>query len=70
MQRKHVLAMSLAAAAMASVAVYAQKGGPSKHEIIEAVSPDLPVVRARQAATQQKVATMAAKAADAASKAA
>ena len=63
MQRKHVLAMSLAAAAMASVAVYAQKGGPSKHEIIEAVSPDLPVVRARQAATQQKVATMAAKAA-------
>ena len=68
MQRKHVLAMSLAAAAMASVAVYAQKGGPSKHEIIEAVSPDLPVVRARQAATQQKVATT--KAATTAAKAA
>lgn len=63
MQRKHVLAMSLAAAAMASVAVYAQKGGPSKHEIIEAVSPDLPVVRSRQAAAQQKAATTAARAA-------
>lgn len=42
MQRKHVLALSLAAAALASVAVYAQKGGPSRHEIAEAVSSDIP----------------------------
>ena len=38
MHRKHVLALSLAAAALASVAVYAQKGGPSKHEVIEVSS--------------------------------
>jgi hypothetical protein len=47
MQRKHVLALSLTAAALASVAVYAQKGGPSKHEIIEAVSSDLPAAQSR-----------------------
>lgn len=47
MHRKHVLALSLAAAALASVAVYAQKGGPSKHEIIEAVSPDLQTVKSQ-----------------------
>jgi hypothetical protein len=43
MPRKHVLALSLAAVALASVAVYAQKGGPTKHEIAEAVSSDLAV---------------------------
>ena len=48
MQRKHVLALSLAAAALASVAVFAQKGGPSKHEIAEAVSSDLPAGRSAQ----------------------
>jgi hypothetical protein len=48
MQRKHVLALSLAAAALASVAVYAQKGGPSKHEIAEAVSSDLPAGKSVQ----------------------
>jgi hypothetical protein len=47
MQRKHVLALSLTAAALASVAVYAQKGGPSKHEITEAVSSDLPAAQSR-----------------------
>lgn len=48
MQRKHVLALSLAAAALASVAVYAQKGGPSRHEIAEAVSSDIPAGRSAQ----------------------
>lgn len=48
MQRKHVLALSLAAAALASVAVYAQKGGPSRHEIAEAVSSDIPAGRSVQ----------------------
>ncbi|MBN8213352.1 MAG: hypothetical protein J0M09_10570 [Xanthomonadales bacterium] len=60
MQRKHVLALSLATAALASVAVYAQKGGPSKHEIIEAVSPDLPAAQSRQAAAQRKAKAMTA----------
>ena len=60
MHRKHVLALSLATAALASVAVFAQKGGPSKHEIIEAVSPDLPVARSRQAAAQRKAVAMTA----------
>ena len=46
MHRKHVLALSLAAAALASVAVYAQKGGPSKHDIIEAVSRIIRAMRA------------------------
>jgi hypothetical protein len=54
MQRKHILALSLTAAALASVAVYAQKGGPSKHEIIEAVSPDLPAAQSRQGLAQRK----------------
>ncbi len=60
MHRKHVLALSLAAAALASVAVFAQKGGPSKHDIAEAVSPDLPVAQSRQDALQRKSAAMAA----------
>lgn len=59
MQRKHVLALSLAAA-LASVAVYAQKSGPSKHEIIEAVSPDLPAAQSR-APVQRNNMSMAAK---------
>lgn len=42
MQRKHLLSLGIAAAAFASIAVFAQKGGPSRDEIIEAVSPDLP----------------------------
>ena len=48
MQRKHVLALSLAVAVLASVAAFAQKGGPSKHEIAEAVSSDLPAGRSAQ----------------------
>lgn len=47
MQRKHLLALGIAAAACASVAVYAQQqrsaqNVPSRHDIIEAVSPDIP----------------------------
>jgi hypothetical protein len=48
MQRKHILALSLAAAALASVAVYAQKGGFSEHEIAEAASSDLPAGKSTQ----------------------
>jgi hypothetical protein len=47
MQRKHLLSLGIAAAAFASIAVFAQKGGPSRDEIIEAVSPDLPAARAQ-----------------------
>lgn len=60
MQRKHILALSLTAAVLASAAVYAQKGGPSKHEIIEAVSPDLPAAQSRQGLAQRKNTAMAA----------
>ncbi len=62
MHRKHVLALSLAAAALASVAVYAQKGGPSKHEIIEAVSPDLHTVKSPQRFERKAVAAPTARA--------
>ena len=48
MQRKHLLSLGIAVAAFASIAVFAQKGGPSRDEIIEAVSPDLPAAPARQ----------------------
>ena len=48
MQRKHLLSLGIAVAAFASIAVFAQKGGPSTDEIIEAVSPDLPVTRSQQ----------------------
>jgi hypothetical protein len=40
--KKTLLSLGIAAAAFASIAVFAQKGGPSRDEIIEAVSPDLP----------------------------
>jgi hypothetical protein len=39
--KKTLLSLGIAAAAFASIAVFAQKGGPSRDEIIEAVSPDL-----------------------------
>ncbi len=48
MQRKHLLSLGIAAAAFASIAVFAQKGGPSRDEIIEAVSPDLPATQSQQ----------------------
>ena len=62
MHRKHVLALSLAAAALASVAVYAQKSGLSKHEIIEAVSPDLHRVKSSLPIERKAAAVAAAKA--------
>lgn len=61
MQRKHVLALSLAAAALASVAVYAQKGGPSRHEIAEAVSSDIPAGRSAQRLARKASDVVAAK---------
>lgn len=42
MPRKTLLSLGVAAAAFASIAVFAQKGGPTRDDIIEAVSPDLP----------------------------
>ena len=45
---KTLLSLGVAAAAFASIAVFAQKGGPSRDEIIEAVSPDLPASRSQQ----------------------
>ena len=62
MHRKHILALSLAAAALASVAVYAQKGGPSKHDIIEAVSPDLQTVKSTQRLERKAAAVSTARA--------
>jgi hypothetical protein len=41
MQPKHLIGLAIAAA-LASVGVYAQQGSLSKHDVIEAVSPDLP----------------------------
>lgn len=42
MHRKTLLSLGIAVAAFASIAVFAQKGGPSRDDVIEAVSPDLP----------------------------
>ena len=53
--KKTLLSLSIAAAAFASIAVFAQKGGPSKHEIIEAVSPDLPAAKSQQLQTAKTV---------------
>ncbi len=51
MQRKHFLGLGIAAA-LVSVGVYAQQGGLSKHDVIEAVSPDLPASRHAQRPAQ------------------
>ena len=63
MHRKTLLSLGIAVAAFASVAVFAQKGGPSRDDVIEAVSPDLPT-GARQ---QQRIQTQRALAANRAS---
>jgi hypothetical protein len=52
MQRKHFLGLGLAAA-LVSVGVYAQQGGLSKHDVIEAVSPDLPIAQPPQGLAQR-----------------
>lgn len=48
MQRKHLIGLA-ATAALVSVGVFAQQRAPSKHEVIEAVSPDVDASRARPA---------------------
>jgi hypothetical protein len=50
MQRKHVLGLALTAAALASIAVFAQRGSVDDAEarLIEAVSPDMPARPAQQ----------------------
>lgn len=48
MQRKHILGLAVAAAALASVGVFAQRSGPTRDEIAEAVSVDLPAGKAQQ----------------------
>lgn len=51
MQPKHLIGLGIAAA-LASVGVYAQQGGLSKHDVVEAVSPDLPAAQPSQRAAQ------------------
>lgn len=46
MQRKHLIGLAVATA-LVSLGVYAQQRAPSKHDIAEAVSSDLPVHRAQ-----------------------
>ena len=46
--KKTLLSLGIVAAVFASIAVFAQKGGPSRDEIIEAVSPDLPASKPQQ----------------------
>jgi hypothetical protein len=60
--KKTLLSLGIAAAAFASIAVFAQKGGPSKHEIIEAVSPDLQAVSAQPRLAQKTAAVSTARA--------
>jgi hypothetical protein len=48
MHRKHILGLAVAAAALASIGVFAQQGGLSKDDIIEAVSPDIPSGKSQQ----------------------
>ena len=48
MPRKSLLSLGIAIAALASIAVFAQKGGPSRDDVIEAVSPDLPTGARKQ----------------------
>ena len=64
MSRKSLPVLGVLAIACASVAVYAQQnraslGGPSRHEIIEAVSPDIPTGAKRAKRDQQALALRA-----------
>lgn len=63
MQRKHILGLAVAAAVMASVGVFAQRGGPAQDEIAEAVSVDLPTGKTQQRLALKASAVAAAKAA-------
>lgn len=62
MPRKTLLSLGIAIAAFASIAVFAQKGGPSRDEIIEAVSPDLPTGARQQQRIQAQRAIAASRA--------
>lgn len=62
MSRKTLLSLGIAAAAFASIAVFAQQGGPSRDDIIEAVSPDLPTGARQQQRIQSQKAIGAARA--------
>ncbi len=56
MQRKPLIGLAVAAV-LASLAVHAQQKAPSRHEIAEAVSSDLPVRRAQPQAGARAMAT-------------
>lgn len=62
MQRKHMLGLAVAAAVLASVGVYAQRGGLTNDEIAEAVSADLPAGKTQQRLAQKASDVGAAKA--------
>ncbi|MCC7249307.1 MAG: hypothetical protein IT473_11860 [Lysobacter sp.] len=62
MQRKHMLGLAVAAAVLASVGVYAQRGGLTNDEIAEAVSADLPAGKTQQRLAQTASGIAAAKA--------
>lgn len=62
MSRKTLLSLGIAAAAFASIAVFAQQGGLSRDDIIEAVSPDLPSGARQQQRIQSQKAIAAARA--------
>ncbi len=63
MQRKHLIGLAIAAA-LVSVGVYAQQSVISRHDVIEVVSPDLPVQRdARKEAAFRAVSPTIAKSA-------
>jgi hypothetical protein len=62
MPRKSLLSLGIAIAAFASIAVFAQKGGPSRDDVIEAVSPDLPTGARQQQRIQAQRALAASRA--------
>lgn len=62
MQRKTLLSAAIATAAFASIAVFAQQGGLSRDDIIEAVSPDIPTGARQQQRIQSQKAIVAARA--------
>ncbi|MFD0724334.1 hypothetical protein [Lysobacter brunescens] len=62
MSRKTLLSIGIAVAALASIAVFAQQRGPSRDDIIEAVSPDLPTGARQQQRIQSQKAIAASRA--------
>jgi hypothetical protein len=62
MQRKHLIGLAVAAA-LASVGAYAQQGGLTRQDVIEAVSPDVPAHRVSPKSALRTPAPLTAKAA-------